>query len=70
VTTPLLLTVATEAEELLQTPPLVVLVNLIVLPTQTEVVPLIDEGVSGSELTVTTILLELVHPAALDSTNV
>lgn len=72
VTTPLLETVAIPVAELLHTPEGVASVNAVVLPTHTVLVPPIDAGVAGSELTVTVtfpdIDLEQVVAESLAST--
>ena len=52
VTTPDELTDAVDVFELLQTPPDVASVKVVVLPTQTDFVPLMDAGAAGKALKV------------------
>jgi len=52
-TTPAVVTVAMAGVKLLQTPPLVALVKLVVLPTQTDFVPPIAAGAEGRATNIT-----------------
>lgn len=65
-TKPLLFTVDNRLSLLLQTPPSVVLLNAVVLPTQTFAVPTIAATV-GTETLVTTLLLKLIAPARVSA---
>jgi len=56
-TTPEVLTVASVVVELLHTPPVVASVNVVVLPTQTDLVPPIAAGAEGNAYTVTVVVL-------------
>ena len=62
VTTPAPETVATEADELLHTPPAVASASAVVDPAQTVVVPVIAAGAAGSELIVSDFVTEAEHP--------
>ena len=63
VTTPAVLIEAIAAEELLQTPPVVVSVKVVVLPTQTVLVPPMAAGAVGRAYTVTVAVF--LHPPPL-----
>ena len=62
VTTPILETVATVGAELLHFPEAVASDRVVVLLTQTLLVPVIAAGAAGRELIVTTFTAELEHP--------
>ena len=64
VTTPVELTVAVAVLADDHTPPVVVLESVVVAPSHTDVVPVID-ATTGNALIVTVVVTELVHPFAL-----
>ena len=59
VTTPFVVTVAIEGVRLLQRPPVVDSLKLVVLPTQTDLVPPIEAGAEGMALMVTVVLPDI-----------
>ena len=61
-TTPAGLTVAVEFAELLQIPPVVALVSVVILPAQTDLVPSIATGAAGIGLTMNGIFVLLLQP--------
>ena len=65
VTTPVLDTFATAVAELLQTPEAVASLRVVVLPTQTLLVPPIAAGVAGRAFTVNALVAEFPQPVVM-----